>query len=120
MSRDIEKLLEELYKLSGKQRAALIQTARGFKKDQEFLRDFPDIEVAAVIWHVVDQSNGVSADEWGVKVVSYFIDQSLERLLAQSQIVMRKDLDGEERFFAVEKNKVYFYASLHPESAHRR
>ena len=104
MNEGIQKLINQLYKLSGKQRAALIQTARSFKKDQEFLRDFADIDVAAVIWHLLDRPQGVSADEFEFKVVSYFVDQSLEQLLAQGRIVMRKDPDGQERFFAIERS----------------
>jgi hypothetical protein len=99
---DIQKLVDQLHRLSDEHRSALIETARDFKEDQEYLRDFTDIDVAAVIWHVLDQSNNISADEWSFKVVSYFVDQSLKRLLSQRRIVMRKDRDGQERFFAVE------------------
>jgi hypothetical protein len=71
MNKDKEKLLEWLYKLSGKQQAALIQTARPFKKGQEFLRDFPRNTLS--ISPMVSPKN-----------VSCFIDQSLQQLLTGS------------------------------------
>jgi hypothetical protein len=104
VNEDIWKLTDQLCKLPRKQRAALLKAARSFKKDQDFLRDFPDINVAAVIWHVLMQQGGISANEWQFRVVSWFVDQSLERLLAQGQIVMKKDSNGQERYFALERS----------------
>jgi hypothetical protein len=102
MKIDIETLVDQFNSLPTLDRAAFTQAARDMKEDQKNLRDLPDHEVAAVILHVLNQPDGVATDEFESKVVSYFVDQSLKRLLAEGKIVMRRDSNGNERYFAVE------------------
>jgi hypothetical protein len=96
--------LEKLYKLSDPKRAALFEAARRIKKAQEILSEIPDVDVAAAIWHLRNRPGGVSKEKLESELVSYFaLRRALDSLLAKGRIVMERDPDGEERYFATDR-----------------